>query len=90
MKRTLVRRGATWCIYTRVKTIHSTPAQATATTPWTDRHGLAKHQAVSVRTVDSWIAQNLIPFRRLGRRVVFNLEAVEAALARFDVKAKNA
>jgi hypothetical protein len=43
---------------------------------------------VSVRTVDSWTAQNLIPFRRLGRRIVFNLDQVEAALARFDVKAK--
>jgi hypothetical protein len=60
----------------------------TLASPWADRHGIAKHYAVSVRTVDGWNAENRVPFRKVGRRVLFNLDLVEAALAVFDVKAK--
>lgn len=59
-----------------------------AASPWVDRHGLAKHYTVSVRTADGWKAENRVPFRKVGRRVFFNLDSVEAALAAYDVKAK--
>jgi len=52
------------------------------------RHELAKFFKVSVRTVDGWTAQNLVPFRRLGRRIIFRIEQVEASLAAYDVTAK--
>ncbi len=60
-----------------------------AASPWVDRHGLAKHYTVSVRTADGWKAENRVPFRKVGRRVLFNLISVEAALAAYDVNAKN-
>ncbi len=63
------------------------PHESTAS-PWKDRHGIAKHYTVSVRTVDGWKAENRVPFRKVGRRVLFNLALVEAALAAYDVKAK--
>jgi excisionase family DNA binding protein len=56
--------------------------------PWVDRHRIAKHYTVSVRTVDTWIAENRVPFRKVGSRVLFNLDMVEAALAVFDVIAR--
>ncbi len=62
--------------------------EPTTTTPWIDRLGLAKFFKVSIRTVDGWKAENRVPFRKVGRRVLFNLDLVEASLAVFDVNAK--
>lgn len=59
-------------------------------TPWLDRRGLAKFYTVSVRTVDGWTASNRVPFRKIGRRVLFNVEQVEAALRAYDVNALTA
>jgi hypothetical protein len=80
-------------------TSHSTASSLTArkipapqepsASPWIDRHGLAKFFNVSVRTVDGWTAQNLVPFRRLGRRIVFSVQRVEAVLSAFDVNSKH-
>ncbi len=63
--------------------------QEPSASPWIDRHGLAKFFNVSVRTVDGWTAQNIVPFRRLGRRIVFSVPRVEASLAAFDVNSKH-
>jgi hypothetical protein len=53
---------------------------------WYSRHDLAEHYKVSVRTVDAWTAARLVPFRKFGRRLIFNLAQVEAVLSsRFDV-----
>jgi len=69
-----------------VETLSDSPLPAAS--PWMGRHELAKFFKVSVRTVDGWTAQNLVPFRRLGRRIIFRIEQVEASLAAYDVTAK--
>jgi hypothetical protein len=76
----------------RQKTSRPHTAETTNSTSadWYSRHDLAKHYKVSVRTVDAWTASNLVPFRKFGRRLIFNLAQVEAVLSsRFDVSAKN-
>ena len=41
---------------------------------------------VSERQVEKWMAARKIPFRRIGRRCVrFDLDAIDRALARYDV-----
>lgn len=51
------------------------------------RTELANHYRISKRTVDSWTASKLIPFRKIGRRILFNIEQVEAAMVKnFDAK----
>ena len=48
---------------------------------------VAREYGVSLRTVDTWIAQKKIPFMKLSPRLVrFDLDAVERALARYTVK----
>jgi len=46
--------------------------------------GLAQCLNVSVRTIDNWKAQGIIPYVKIGRVVLFNLREVEAALKRFS------
>lgn len=54
---------------------------------WLSKNELAAQLGVGVRTLENWMAQRRIPFLRLsGRLVKFNLERVEAALARYEVK----
>jgi len=48
---------------------------------------LAQEQRVSIRTVDKWIHDRKIPFKKLSPRLVrFDLDAVEKALSRYTVK----
>jgi hypothetical protein len=48
---------------------------------------LAQEQQVSVRTIDQWMHDGKIPFKRLSPRMVrFDLDAVQKALDRFIVK----
>jgi excisionase family DNA binding protein len=56
-------------------------------TGWTHKKCIAAKYGVSERTVDNWIAQKRIPYRKLGRSVRLNYEHVEEALQRFDRKA---
>lgn len=56
-------------------------------TPWMTRAELASHYRISKRTVDSWTASKKIPFRKIGRRILFNIEQVEAAMVKcYDAK----
>jgi excisionase family DNA binding protein len=48
---------------------------------------LSKLLAVSPRTVRQWQASRLIPFHKIGKAVLFDLEKVQAALSRFERKA---
>jgi excisionase family DNA binding protein len=56
-------------------------------TGWTNKRKIADFYGVCERTVDNWIAQKRVPYRKLGRSVRLNFEQVEAALQRFDRKA---
>jgi len=53
---------------------------------WTDRRGLAQHLKQSVRTVDNLRKQNIIPHVKIGRRVIFDIRAVDASIKRFEIK----
>jgi excisionase family DNA binding protein len=47
---------------------------------------IARRYGVSTRTVDTWIQQKKIPFRRFSSRCIrFDLAAVDRALSRFNV-----
>jgi excisionase family DNA binding protein len=55
------------------------------------RKQLASLYAVSLRTVDEWMARGWIPHLKLGKCCRFSLTEVDAALrSRFEVKAKEA
>jgi len=48
---------------------------------------VAHEQGVSLRTVDQWLAEHRIPYKKLGPRLIrFDLDKVNAALERFEVK----
>jgi hypothetical protein len=48
---------------------------------------VAAEHGVSLRTVNCWMAERRIPFKKLSPRLVrFDLDAVEKALARYTVK----
>ena len=38
---------------------------------------VARMFQVTVRTIDSWIARGLVPFRKIGRTVRFSLDEIE-------------
>jgi hypothetical protein len=51
------------------------------------KRDVAREHKVSVRTVDTWIAQKKIPYQKLSSRMVrFDLDAVARALNRYTVK----
>jgi len=59
---------------------------ASETPQWGDKRALAAIYAVSVRTIEAWMAGGVIPFRRLSTgRVRFDLRSVERVLANFDI-----
>jgi hypothetical protein len=48
---------------------------------------VAHEQGVSLRTVDTWLKERPIPYRKFGPRLIrFDLDKVAAALERFTVK----
>jgi excisionase family DNA binding protein len=48
---------------------------------------VAREYGVSLRTIDTWIAQRKIPFRKLSPRMVrFDLDRVADALERYTVE----
>ena len=52
------------------------------------KRDLARELNVSIRTIDVWIHNKKIPYKKLGSRMVrFDLDQVEEALKRFTVKA---
>ena len=51
------------------------------------KRDVAQGYNVSLRTVDNWVRERKIPYRKLGGRLVrFDLDAVERALSRYTVK----
>lgn len=54
---------------------------------WVKKRALAKEVGVSLRTIDSWMAERKIPYLKVGGVVRFNPEAVWKALGRFEVRA---
>lgn len=46
------------------------------------RKDLAEHYKVSLRTVDNWMKDQLIPFFRIGDNIRFDLFDVDAAVRR--------
>jgi excisionase family DNA binding protein len=59
----------------------STPSRKAAT-----KRDVCREYGVSLRTVDYWMAQHKIPYRKYGKIVRFDLDAVERALNRYTVK----
>jgi excisionase family DNA binding protein len=48
---------------------------------------LARELHVSTRTLDTWMQQKKIPYKKLSPRLVrFDLDAVEKALSRYTVR----
>jgi excisionase family DNA binding protein len=47
---------------------------------------VAREYGISLRAVDKLISQRAIPYKKLGRSVRFDLDAVERALSRFTVR----
>jgi excisionase family DNA binding protein len=48
---------------------------------------VARDQRVSIRTIDAWIHDRKIPFRKLSSRLLrFDLDEVQKALDRYTVK----
>jgi hypothetical protein len=65
----------------------SPPAAADISPTGARKRDIARRYGVSTRTVDTWIQQKKIPFRRLSSRCIrFDLTAVDCALSRFTVK----
>jgi len=50
----------------------------------------AERLHVSRRTLVNWQGKGVIPFKRIGRVVLFSPDAVDAALSRFEVMAVGA
>ena len=48
--------------------------------PPLNKRELAEHYKISTRTVDNWIANRQIPFRKIGALVRFDLAKVDEAL----------
>jgi excisionase family DNA binding protein len=54
---------------------------------WMSRREMAKYLNVSLQTLDWLRFSKRVPWVRAGRRVLMNPEAVDAALARLEMKA---
>ena len=62
------------------------PEQITIT-GFTKKPGLAKGLQVSQRTVSTLMQKRIIPYYKIGGLVLFKVSEVEAALAKYKVKA---
>ena len=57
----------------------------------TDIHGLSDKRGIPVRRLRTFIAARKIPYLKIGHRtMLFDLEKVDKALARFEVPAVGA
>jgi predicted site-specific integrase-resolvase len=51
---------------------------------------LGRRYEVSIRTVDNWMKNGIIPFVKIGRKFVrFDPDECDLAIARFKVKSEN-
>jgi len=53
-----------------------------------DKKQIARHCNVSERCIDNWLRDRLIPYRKIGKLVRFDIDEVNDALRRFTVPAK--
>lgn len=65
--------------------MHTNTRTTPASTAYLNKHKLADHLGVSVRTIDSWKVHGVIPFVKVGRVIRYKADAVESALGRFTV-----
>lgn len=71
----------------RRSTTISSAASTAAIESLPDKHAIAKKYGVTVRTVDRWTKDKLIPFIKFGPRCIrFRWPAVEKAVDRLMVK----
>jgi excisionase family DNA binding protein len=51
------------------------------------KRDLARELNVSIRTIDWWMHEKKIPYKKLGSRLIrFDLDRVETALERFTIR----
>lgn len=55
---------------------------------WVSKKRAAKHLGIGDRTLTDWMARRLIPYVRVGRKVIFNLREVDEHLKRREIQAK--
>jgi len=51
---------------------------------------LAEYLSLSVFTIDTWVSQNRIPYVKMGRRVLFDLDDVDKWIEQLKVLSKEA
>jgi len=56
--------------------------------PLVRRRVIEKRYDISPRCLDNWMKQRRIPVVRIGRILLFSIEACDKALGRFEIKAK--
>jgi excisionase family DNA binding protein len=71
----------------RLTNLNPTSVAADVSSVGAKKRDVARRYGVSTRTVDTWIQQKKIPFRRFSSRCIrFDLAAVDRALSRFSVE----
>jgi excisionase family DNA binding protein len=55
---------------------------------WVSKKRAAEHLGIGDRTLTDWMARRLIPYVRVGRKVIFNLREIDEHLKRREVQAK--
>lgn len=51
------------------------------------RRAAAEYTNISPRTLSNWMARRIIPFRKIGRTVLFDPAELDAALNKFRIAA---
>jgi hypothetical protein len=54
--------------------------------PLVRRKAIQARYGISSRCLDNWMKQRKIPFLKIGRVLLFNVEKCDAALERFEIK----
>ena len=53
---------------------------------WLGPNAMADYLSVASRTLFVWRQEGLVPFLKIKGRVLFEVQAVEAALRKFEIK----
>jgi hypothetical protein len=56
--------------------------------PLVRRDAIVRRYDISSRTLDNWIRLKRIPFLKIGKILLFSVEACDQALQRFEIKLK--
>jgi excisionase family DNA binding protein len=68
------------------KTIEATTA---IVEPYIDKRELARRLSIKLRTVESWMNRDWIPYYKMGKVVLFKWTEVDAEVSRMGRKAQN-